>query len=110
MTTWRLESMCTRTLSTTISMSPLRARGSSLAMAGLSHAEPGGRPRRLRPAATPADRPDHETDGHACQEAADVGEDRDAASGARDAQRRHPVDQLEQEPQPQDQNRRNVQQ
>ena len=78
MTTWRLESMWTRTLSTTISTSPLRSLGSSLAMAGLSHAEPDRRPGRPPSAARP-DGPDDHADDQARHEAADVGKERDTA-------------------------------
>src|SRR3954449_72806 len=108
MTTWRLDSMWTRTLSTTISTSPLRARGSSLDMPGLSHAEPGGRPRGTRPTA-PAERPHEQSDDGPEGEPTDVGEDRDAAVRVRDAERGDAVDQLEDEPQPEDEDRRHVQ-
>src|SRR4051812_33682091 len=96
MTTCRLDSMWTRTLSTTISTSPFRACGSSLAMLELSHAELVERPRRTRcrTSAGPND------SGHcgAGDEPADVGEERDAARRARSAEGGEPADQLEDEP------------
>src|SRR6187402_2800312 len=96
MTTWRLESMWTRTLSTTISTSP-----SSIDR--LSHG-----PRLRRPAhpSTDADRdlghhgPDHEP--------ADVGEEGHPAAGLDHAQRGQAIDQLEDEPEPEDDDRRDV--
>src|SRR3954453_12300407 len=90
MTTWRLESMWTRTLSTTISTSPS-------SMPGLSH---GRRCRRSRwgggPAAR-ADRHDQLGEQRAHDEPADVGEERDP-TGLHDAQRGEPVDELQDEP------------
>src|SRR5512145_2885022 len=111
MTTWRLESMCTRTLSTTISTSV------SSIVPGLSHG------RRVRPrtsrvtrrpidgraiGAPPADRPDHQRDRHPEHEPADVGEERHPGPDPADAQRRQPVDELEDEPEGQDDERRHV--
>src|SRR6476620_9188903 len=98
MTTWRLESMWTRTLSTTISTSPS-------SIAGLSHG-----PWVRRPAHPPADGdrdlgqqgPDHEP--------ADVGEERDAATGLDHAERRQPIEQLEQEPEAEHDDRRDIDQ
>src|SRR5206468_1951635 len=80
MTTWRLDSMWTRTLSTTISTSPFRASCSSLAMAGLSHAELVDRSdgARRTPAVEPAD---EQPDDHAEDEPADVFEQGDASAG-----------------------------
>src|SRR5439155_14634309 len=93
MTTWRLESMWTRTLSTTISMSPS-------AMPGLSHAGRAERP------GSPG--PEGDGDERAGDEAADVGEERDAALGIRPAERGDPVDELEDEPETQDEDRRDL--
>src|SRR6267378_2965489 len=86
MTTWRLESMWTLTLSTTISTSPS-------SMEGLSHG-----PRVRRPA-HPSTDADGDPGHHGSdQEAADVGEERDPAAGLDHAQRRQAVEQLEHEP------------
>src|SRR5438093_1235264 len=101
MTTWRLDSMWTRTLSTTISTSPFQASGSSLAMAGLSHAELVDRSdgARRTPAAEPAD---EQPDDHAEDEPADVLEQGDASAGMADPERSEAVDQLEDEPEAED--------
>src|SRR6478735_4251812 len=96
MTTWRLESIWTLTLSTTISTSPS-------SIAGLSHG-----PRVRRPAHPSADGdrdlgqkgPDHEP--------ADVGEEGDAATGLDHAQRRQPIEQLEHEPEAEHDDRRDI--
>ena len=94
--------MWTRTLSTTISTRPL-ALGSSLAMAGLSHADPAGRaqrraagtaePRTTSPTSTPGDEP------------ADVGEERDATTRAGVTEGGEAGHHLDQEPQPEDDDR-----
>src|SRR5689334_12514795 len=98
--------MWTRTLSTTISTSPFRARGSSLAMRRLSHAEP-VRPGVARP--TPSDRAHDGAHDHAGDEAADVGEDRDARVDRRARAERHePAQQLEPEPEHEDDQGRHV--
>src|SRR5436305_15059768 len=89
--------MWTRTLSTTISTSPLRACGSSLAMLGLSHAEPVERPGRRRLASS--GRPNHSAHGGAQNEATDVSEQRTATRRARRTERRETVDQPPDEPQ-----------
>src|SRR5438309_2871216 len=107
MTTWRLESMWTRTLSTTISTSPFSGCDSSLAMARLSHADPVRRPELPR-RGPPPDRPHDEPDHDAGEEATDVLEDRDAAGRALDPERGDPVDQLEQEPEPEDDDGRHL--
>src|SRR4029078_8945629 len=86
MTTWRLESMWARALSTTISPSPS-------SIAGLSHG-----PWVRRPAHPSADgdrdlgqqSPDHEP--------SDVAKKRDAPTGLDHAERRQPIEQLEHEP------------
>src|SRR5512140_2768800 len=101
--------MWTRTLSTTISTSPLRAVGSSLAMTGLSHADPVGRRQRLR--TPPRAEPAHEEAGRdAGDEPADVLEQGDAAARARHAEGGHAIDQLEDEPEAEDDHRRDLQQ
>src|SRR6187397_886167 len=88
--TWRPVRMCTRTLSTTISISA----APSSAMAGLSHG----------PAVTQAER---EGDERARDEPADVGEERDVAlDRVRGAERPQPIDHLEQEPEPEHDRRR----
>src|SRR5690349_22924361 len=98
--------MWTRTLSTTISTSPFRARGSSLAMARLSHAEP---VRPDVPDTRPAThRADHEPDERARHEAADVGEERDLVARGGGAQGCHAADQLEDEPEREDDHRRHL--
>src|SRR3972149_5387417 len=84
MTTWRLESMWTRTLSTTIS--------TRRPMGGLSTT------RRRRTPETPHEHA-HQGAGH---EPADVGEERDASLGRGPAQAGHPVQELQAEPQPED--------
>src|SRR5215207_9490985 len=101
MTTWRLESMWTRTLSTTISTSSGSNGGSSLAMPGLSHARRAGRPAGT-PAARGRPRADDDAARHAGHEAPDMGEEGDAALGAGQPERAEPVDQLEDEPEAQD--------
>src|SRR5687767_14317762 len=84
MTTWRLESMWTRTLSTTISISPSSMRR-------LSHGRWGDRPATAEPADDqPDERPEHEP--------ADVGEERDPAADVGHAQRRDAIDELVHEP------------
>src|SRR5258706_14054856 len=103
MTTWRLESIWTRTLSTTISTSPSRSLGSSLAMAGLSHADPVGRAHRARSAADPAQ---DEADDDPGDESADVGEQGDAPVRARGAERHDAVDHLHDEREPEQEQRR----
>src|SRR3954467_14339305 len=85
MTTWRFESMWTRTLSTTIS--------TRRSMARLSHRSGG----QSRPHPAPSTRHAHdESDRRAGHEATDVGEERDVA-GLR-PERRGAADQLEDEP------------
>src|SRR5215210_4799344 len=104
-TTCRLDSMWTRTLSTTISTSPFRACGSSLAMPGLSHAEPSRRPGR--PAASaPSEGPDDDADEGARDESSDMGEERHLVPGRRRAERREAAQELENEPEDQDDDRR----
>src|SRR6478672_8787909 len=101
-TTWRLESMWTRTLSTTISTSPS-------SMAGLSHGRWGGRRRRGGRSMAPGGHEQHDP-GHdgADHEATDVGEERNAATALDGAERGRPVDQLEDEPEAQNDDRRHV--
>src|SRR6478752_2185246 len=101
--------MWTRTLSTTISTSPFRARGSSLAMAGLSHAEFVERPGWARLAGGP-DHPDDRRDPGSGHEPPDVLEQGDSAVRGRDAERRKAVDQLEDEPHPQHDQGRHLEQ
>src|SRR4051794_20940520 len=100
--------MWTRTLSTTISTRPFRACGSSLAMLELSHAELVERPRRTRCRTSTS--PDDNGHGGACHEPADGGEERHAAPRARRAAGREPADQLEDEPEAEDDDRRNLEQ
>src|SRR4029079_5725129 len=103
MTTWRLESMWTRTLSTTISTSPS-------SMSGLSHTGPGRRARRGRGPPPPG--PDGDDDlgqQRPDDEPADMGEERDATR-LDDAERCQPVDALEDEPESEDEDRRHVDQ
>src|SRR5258705_5881500 len=96
MTTWRLESMWTRTLSTPISTSPS-------SMAGLSHGRWHGRARWGSRSMSPARHRQHDP-GHHCpdDEATDMGEERHAAPALDDPQGRQPIDQLENEPEAQD--------
>ena len=97
-TTCRLDSMWTRTLSTTISTSPSSAMADYPMPAGA-----GGRP---GPEAAGHEEPCDEGPGH---EPADVGEERDAARVALDhAERGQPVDELEDEPEPEHDDRRDV--
>src|SRR5437762_8218168 len=86
MTTWRFDSMCTRTLSMTISTRPIMAR--------LSHRAGRGSPSRRTRAHDAQDQP-HDDAQH---EAADVREEGHAARGGRRAQRSGAADQLEHEP------------
>src|SRR6266508_771129 len=89
MTTCWLESIWTRTLSTTISIN-----GS--AMGGLSHpASPGGGVR------AGTERPHGEPDGHSEDETTDVREERNPTAGRRRAQGGDPVEELEDEPEAQ---------
>src|SRR6478672_2238258 len=97
-TTWRLESMWTRTLSTTISTSPS-------SMTGLSHAGRGHRP--AHPGRDHDDQPGHEG---ADDEATDVREERHAATVLDRAQVGQAVDELEDEPEPEDDHGRDVDQ
>src|SRR4051794_27897833 len=85
--------MWTRTLSTTISTRPS-------AMGGLSH---GGRAERPRPAAT-----EDESGERAGDEAADVGEEGDAALRIARPERRRAVDELEDEPEAEHEQRRHL--
>src|SRR5437870_4406937 len=101
--------MWTRTLSTTISTSPLRSLGSSLAMAGLSHADPAGRAQRARPT-TGARPPDDETDDDARKESADMCEQGDAAARAGRAERDEAVEHLDREPEAEQDDRRHLDQ
>src|SRR4051812_17455854 len=105
MTTWRLDSMWTRTLSTTISTRSFCARGSSLAMPGLSHAVPA-----RRPPAAGAERPDEEAHDDAGDEAADVGEERDLVASRRWTERPDTAQKLEDEPEHEDHDGRDVDQ
>src|SRR5215212_4513093 len=105
-TTCRLDSMWTRTLSTTISTSPFRACGSSLAMLELSHAELVERPRRTRSRTTAS--PDDSSDCGAGNEPADVRKERDAARRAGSAEGRKAADQLENEPEAEHDDGRNL--
>src|SRR5215203_2307032 len=101
MTTWRLESMWTRTLSTTISIN-------SSSMVGLSH---GRRGRRLGGStATPAPAPGPHRHGHDDPEgeATDVREEGDPATDLVDAERGEAVDELEDDPEGQHDDRRHV--
>src|SRR5215212_6956811 len=107
-TTCRLDSMWTRTLSTTISTSPFRACGSSLAMLELSHAELVERPRRTRRRTAPG--PDDGGHRGAGDEPADVGEECDAARRARSAEGRKAADQLKDEPEAEHDDRRYLEQ
>src|SRR6476646_3688443 len=101
--------MWTRTLSTTISTRPLRAAGSSLAMLGLAHAGPAGRPEPGHgPAA--ADRPDDEPDDQPEHEPADVGEEGDLRRGGFRAERGDAAQQLQDEPEPEQDHRRHLEQ
>src|SRR6185436_16579398 len=101
--------MWTRTLSTTISTRPLRAAGSSLAMLGLSHAGPAGRPEPAhRPRA--ADRPTDEPHDQPENEPADVGEEGDLRRGGLRAERGDPAQQLQDEPEPEQDDRRHLEQ
>src|SRR6516162_7181160 len=95
MTTWRLESMWTRTLSTSISTSPS-------SMDRLSHGRRPGRPARPGP-----DREQDPGDDSPDQEPADVREHRNAAALDR-TERRDPADQLEDEPEAEDDDRGHV--
>src|SRR5215212_5012058 len=108
-TTWRLDSMWTRTLSTTISTSPFRACGSSPARRGLSHAEPGRRPRRPAVPA-PSEGPDDEADEGARDESSDMREERHLVLGRRRSERREAAQELQDEPQDQDDDRRHLDQ
>src|SRR6187402_1538729 len=103
MTTWRLESMWTRTLSTTISTN------ASSIVAGLSHG------RRVRPADRRIPRVGPASAGHGAHEqpdggpedeAADVREERDLDIDR--AERGQAVDELQDEPEGQDDERRHV--
>src|SRR6476620_5617815 len=89
--------MCTRTLSTTISTSPLRSLGSSLAMAGLSHAEPVGRAKRAR-RTTRGGLADDQPDDDPGEESADMGEQCDAPARARGAEGHDAGEDLDREP------------
>src|SRR6476469_5833848 len=101
--------MWTRTLSTTISTRPLRAAGSSLAMLGLSHAGPAGRPEPAHgPAA--ADRPDDEPDDQPEHEPADVGEERDLRRRGLRAEGGDAAQELQDEPEAEQDHRRNLEQ
>ena len=91
--------MWTRTLSTTISTSPSSMRRIIPRSAG-SPAGASGRD-------SGQDEPGHERPDH---EPADVGEEGHAAAGLDDPERREPVDELEDEPEPQDDDRRDVDQ
>src|SRR5262245_20748905 len=92
MTTWRFESMCTRTLSTTISTSRPRPR--------LSH-----RTQRLAVASpAPQDQADDDPQGGP----ADVGEERHAALRRLRPELPEAVDELQHEPEAQDQQGRDV--
>src|SRR6476646_4284262 len=98
MTTWRLESIWTLTLSTTISTSPS-------SMAGLSH---GPRVRRPAHPSTDLDRDLGHQRSH--QEPADVGEECHPAAGLDHAQRCQAVEQLEHEPEAEHDDRRDIDQ
>src|SRR3954453_14897995 len=101
MTTWRLERMWPRTPSMTFSTT----RSS---MPGLSHGRGCRRSRWSRRSAAP--RPDRDDDlgeQRAHDEPSDVGEERDT-TGLDDAERGQPVDQLEEEPEAEDEDGRNV--
>src|SRR3954451_8571214 len=108
MTTWRLDSMWTRTLSTTISTRPFCARGSSLAMDRLSHAGPVGRPQRPFPRASagPGQATDEQPHERTGDEAGDVLEEGHAPAAAGHAEGGDAVDELEGEPQAQEDDRR----
>src|SRR4029079_5941160 len=97
-TTWRVESMWTRTLSMTISTRPV--------MTGLSH-----RPRRRLPSRrTRAHDPQQDPDHDAQHGAADVREERDAAARRAAAERADAAHQLEHEPEAQEDDRRDLEQ
>src|SRR3954466_14704155 len=98
MTTCRLESMCTRTLSISIS--------TSRAMWGLSRRSVTGSPAGNAEAQEPHQQPD----GDAEQEAADVREERHAALRRLGAEARESVQELEREPEAEDDERRDLEQ
>src|SRR5215207_5568521 len=98
MTTWRFESMWTRTLSICISTSP--------AMRGLSH--------RARTEASPgragSDDPQQHADDEPEHEAPDVREERDTTLGGLRAEGREPAQELQPEPEAQDDERGHLEQ
>src|SRR3954449_6312442 len=101
MTTWRLESMWTRTLSTSISTSPS-------SMAGLSHGRRCRRGRRgRRPVPTRAGREHQPCDQGTHDEPADVRKDRHATR-LDDPDRGETIDELEHEPEAEDEDGRHV--
>src|SRR4051794_3337792 len=104
MTTWRLESMWTRTLSTSISTSPS-------SMAGLSHGRRCRRGRRSRRSRRPvparADREHQPCDQRTHDEPTDMREDRHATR-LDDPDRGETIDELEHEPEAEDENGRHV--
>src|SRR5262245_16239909 len=98
MTTWRFESMCTRTLSMTISTRPV--------MLGLSH-RPGV---RSAPHRTGPNEAQEQSDDHAQDEAADVGEEGHAPGRRVPAERADAADQLEDEPEAEEDQGRDLEQ
>src|SRR6187549_2888387 len=99
MTTCRLDSMWTRTLSTTISTSDTSG------MAGIIP-RTSGRPGL---GSTPVAQGEQEAGGDdAGHEPSDVGEERHTALRPGEAQRCEPVDELQQEPEAQDHDRRHI--
>src|SRR5687767_716833 len=90
--------MWTRTLSTTISISPSSIRR-------LSHGRRGDRPATAAAARDPTH---HDPDEGPEHEPADVGEEGHTAAGVGHAQRRDAVDELEQEPEHEHDDRRDV--